>query len=181
MLFVELLMNKKGQEDIGKILGAIFGIFILFIFVIIIINTFATVNNSITQDQCRPIQEQLGNCQIQLNSTLIAVNQTEGLLDQCNRDYGELENNTITRKDFEEIKGYFDLTKNEINSINNKISEVNRVYNFYTIKNYSFALNIVLGIEIISLLFFKNEVFLIIINWVKRKRKKKQKKEEPKE
>ncbi len=173
------MKSKKGQENIDP-LQAIFGIIILFIFSIFVVSIFSSVTNTITKDQCKPFQEQAEQCKNNLNSCLIELNQTKSLLEQCRNDYIELENSTITKKDFEEVKGYFNLTQNEINTINEKIDSIDRVYNFYTIKNYSFALNFVLAIEVLSLLFWKNEFVLVIINWFKNKKKKKETKKESK-
>ena len=166
-------MNKKGQQDIEKILGSIFGIFILFIFTIFVISIFATLNNTLTQDQCKPYQEEAERLKMQSELDNSTINQLNNLLNQCKFDYSELANSTITRKDFEEVKGYFNLTQNAISTINKKIDGMDRIYNFYTIKNYSFALNFVLAIEVLSLLFWKSEFALAVFNWIRRNKKPK--------
>lgn len=175
------MIYKKGQIDLNNPIGAIIGLFVFFIFAILIISIFSTLNNVITQDQCKPYQEEAERLKIQFESDQIIINQSKEFLEQCQSDYVELANNTITRKDFEEVKGYFSLTQNEINTINKKIDSMDRIYNFYTIKNYSFALNFVLAIEILSLLFWKNEFVLTIFNWLKRKEKKKKENREKKD
>jgi len=172
-------MNKKGQSiDLNNPVGAVIGIFVFICVVIILLTAFNAISNSITQDQCKPYQESVEQCKIQHDSDLITINESKRLLEQCKNDYGILANSTITRKDFEEVKGYFSLTQNEIITINKKIDGIDRVYNFYTIKNYSLALNFVLSIEILSLLFLKNEFALAILNWIKKKRRTKKPKEE---
>ena len=167
-------MNKKGQSiDLNNPIGAIMGL-IVFIFVVgALFTALGAISNSITQDQCKPYQEAAQQCQLQHESDLIALNQSTTLLDQCRYDYVELSNSTITRKDFEEVKGYFSQTQNEISTINKKIDGIDRIYNFYTIKNYSIALNIIFAFEILSFLFLKNEFAVAVFNWLRKKKKKK--------
>jgi hypothetical protein len=166
-------MNRKGQaDDIGKIIGSIIGLFIFVIFGSAVIGIIFSTMSSISQDQCKPYQEEAERLKTQYDADQITINQTVSLLNQCKNEYIELENSTITKKDFEEVKGYFNLTQNGINTINKKIDGIDRIYNFYTIKNYSFALNIIFAIEILSLLLLKNEFALAVFNWIRRKRNK---------
>jgi len=172
-------MNKKGQIDMNNPVGAIIGLFVFIMFGIIAVTIISTMSNVITQDQCKPYQEEAERLKTQYESDQIIINQTKNLLEQCRSDYVELEVNTITKKDFEEVKGYFNLTQNEISTINKKIDGIDRIYNFYTIKNYSLALNLILGIELLSFIFVKSE----FLQWIwgltfSRKRNKKENGEE---
>lgn len=168
-------MNKKAQTiDLNNPVGAIVGLFVFIFTMLILITAFTSINNSITQDQCKPYQETAEQYRIQHESDVISISESNRLLEQCKNDYVDLANSTITRKDFEEVKGYFNLTQNEITTINKKIDGIDRIYNFYTIKNYSIALNFILAIEVLSLLFFKNEFALAILNWIRGKGKKKE-------
>jgi hypothetical protein len=161
----------------------VIGIFTLVIFGIIAVIILSSMSNIITKDQCKPLQEQVDQMSIELKSKDSLLNETTQLLLQCKLQYQELSNNTITRKDFEDVKGYFNLTQIQIDSINKKIDGINRVYNLYNINinNYSFAINIVFAIEVISLLFFKSEFLNLIISLAKKKKQKEKKEVEQNE
>ena len=150
------------------------GIFVLIVFGLVAVTILSSMSAVITQDQCKPLQEQLDQASLELNAKNSLLNVTTSQLLQCKLQYQELSNNTITRKDFEEVKGYFNLTQIQMDNINKKIDGINRVYNLYNINvnNYSFAINIVFAIEVISLLLFKSEFLNLIIKIAKRKKKK---------
>ena len=176
-------MDKKGQGDIGKLIGSIMGLFVFIIFGIAVVGIISNMFNTINQDQCKPIQEKSDQLQAQVNAAQLLINQTNILLEQCRFNYTNLANQTITRKDFEEVKGYFNLTYETVNTINKKIDNINRVYNLYNIniKNYSFGINIALTIEVLSLLLLKNEFIVYLIRkWKNRKKKEIQPKPETK-
>lgn len=163
------------MADIDPI-KAILGLFVMVIFgavAVIIISALSSVTN---QDQCKPIQEQASQLATQVNADYLIINQTNLLLEQCRANYTSLANQTITRGDFEEIKGYFNLTQAEIETINKKIDGTNKIYNLYNIniKNYSIAFNIILSIEVLSFLLVKNEFAVAMFNWIRKKKKEKE-------
>jgi len=164
-------MNKKGQKEIGAIIGLI----VFLLIGIPIIGVFSSITSNIGKDQCKPIQEKLDQFQLQVNSDQLIINKTNTLLEQCRTNYTDLMNQTITRNDFEEIKGYFNITQNKVDTLNKKVDGINRIYNLYniSINNYSFAFNIILSIEFLSFMLVKNE----FLQWVwsitfERKKKK---------
>jgi len=161
-------------DPIKAVLG-LFGMIFFGIIAVIILSSLSSVTN---QDQCKPLQEQVNQLTTQVNTDYVIINQTRLLLEQCRANYTSLANQTITRKDFEEVKGYFNLTQAGIETINKKIDGTNKIYNFYNIniRNYSLALNFILSIEILSFLLVKNEFAVAIINWIRRKKKDKEQK-----
>jgi len=169
------------MADIDPI-KAIIGLFVMILFGTFAVIILSTMSNVISQDQCKPYQEDVARLKIQSELDQIIINQTRVLLEQCRNVYNILANNSITKKDFEEVKGYFNLTQSEIMTINKKIDSIDRIYNYYNIniKNYSIALNIIFALEIISLLFLKNEFALAVFNWIRKKKKDKREQNETK-
>ena len=95
-----------------------------------------------------------------------------------------------TKKDIEEIKGYYNSTQIQIGGLEQKLEQTNNNYfNFYEIvtKNYKISLTIniaigltLLGLEAFSLFYLKNEIFIFLISSIL-KRRKANKKAEKKE
>lgn len=171
-------MNKKGQIDMNNPVGAIIGIFVFIIIGLMLVTFLSTISNVISQDQCKPYQEEAERLKEQAKLDNVTITQKQISLEQCKNDYMVLEGDTITKKDFEEVKSYFNLTHNTINTINKKIDGIDRIYNFYTIKNYSLALNLILGIELLSFIFIKNEFLQWIWGLTFGKKRKNKEKEE---
>jgi|SRR3989344_2841087 len=169
-------------DDFEKIIGLIVGVVAL-----IFVGTFMTIIFSQLGDQqCQPYKDTINQKDTDINNLNLQINQTNFLLSQCRANYDELIKQNITKKDFEEIKGYYNLTNIQINNLDQKFQQFNENYNNYynvLIKNYkiSKAINISIGfslfsIEVLSLIFLKSELVWFVINAI-RKRKQEPKKE----
>ncbi len=163
------------MADIDPI-KAILGLVSVFFSVLLVIFLFSYTNDTLIKDKCQPYQQQIDQNQITITSLNLTVNQTNKLLQECKDNYLELIKQNITKKDIEEIKGYYNITQIQIGELNQKFEQINtnylKIYNTIINKyDISFALNIVFSIEILSFLFLKNEFALIVINWFKRKKK----------
>ena len=165
-------------DDIGKILG-IFGTIIGIIF----FGIFASIILSqLGEQQCQGYKDTISQKDIEINGLKSQINQTNNQLQQCNEEYDRLITENITKKDVEDIKGYFNLTQIQINTINQKFEDINQNYNdFYSIVlnryrwsiTFNFFIGIsLLGIEIFSLAFLKSEFVMFIIESIRRKRRK---------
>ena len=150
---------------------AIFGIIVLIIFGSIMAAVISSIGNSINPNQCKPLEDKSNQLQAQVDLDKVIINKTDSLLQECTQNYTILANNTITRNDFEEIKGYFNLTRVEMSGLNDKINNLKPNYSFYDIKvtNYSLAFNFALTLEIISLLFLKSEFVVFSYRKIKKK------------
>lgn len=74
-------MNRKGQvDDIGKIIGSIIGLFIFVIFGSAIIGIIFSTMSSISQDQCKPYQEEAERLKTQYDADQVTIDQTKSLL-----------------------------------------------------------------------------------------------------
>jgi len=170
-------------DDLGKILGAIGAIV-----AVIFIGTFAIIVFSTLGDQqCRSYQDVINQKDIEISTLNGVINQTNDQLYQCRQDYDTLIKQNITKKDFEEIKGDYNLTQIQINNLNQKFEQFNKNYNSYygiLIKNYkvSLAFNIAIGvslisIEILSLALLKSEFIWFVISAIRKKKKESEDKE----
>lgn len=164
-------------EDIGKIIGAIGGIFVLIIF-----GTWMTiVLSQLGDQQCQSYKDTISQKEVEIGGLKSQINQTNELLQQCKNEYDKLINENITKKDVEDIKGYFNLTQLQINTITQKFEEINQNYNnFYSIVlnkyrwsiTFNFFIGItLLGVEIFSFAFLKSEFIMFIIESIKKKRR----------
>ena len=139
-------------DDIGKILG-IFGTIIGIIF----FGIFASIILSqLGEQQCQGYKDTISQKDIEIGSLNNQINQTNNQLQQCNGEYDRLITENITKKDVEDIKGYFNLTQIQINTIN---------------QNFFIGISL-LGIEIFSLAFLKSEFVMFVIESIRRKRRK---------
>lgn len=117
-------MNKKGQQDIGKIIEAGLSLLFLVIFVPIIISMLYSISHP--------------SPQIVVNNT--AVEEAKNLSDRlaiCEQDYNELNKTVVTKQDL------LDLTSAIKQANQNIINIYDTNYNY--IKNY-FSLTIVLSL-----------------------------------
>lgn len=168
------------SEDILKAVGGIIGLFIV---ISIMATLLPIIFNSLTETQCRQYIDQINQKNAQINGLTAEINQTNNLLNQCNDEYSELLIQNITKQDFNQIEGYFNLTQIQIKELNDKFDKLNT--NYYTITNIvgnrytiSLSLNIVLMIELLSYALFKTELIMAAINFVKKKRKSKKEEDE---
>lgn len=169
-------MNKKGQA--GGIVGAIGGIFTLFILMIFLVSFLSSIADINHANQCASEISQISD----LNGKIAAITvEKEGIsnqLNSCQKEYSDLITNNITKQDFKEIKDELNQTNvyisnvySRLDNVENKINTFNRIT--INIFNISFALNIVLAIEVLSFAFLKNEFLQWILNITFRRHKKK--------
>ena len=173
-------MNKKGQIDFeGDPVKAIFGVIVLLIMGFIVIVLLNALTSVFQEQQCKPLQDQLNQKDTQIGSLSAQLNETSNQLTTCRTEYTNLLKENITKKDFEEIKNYYNLTQIQINSlsqeirqfIENNIKIENNIYNKY---NISLTVNIVFAVEILSFLLLKNEFALFLYNLIFKRRKNKE-------
>jgi len=164
--------------DLDNPIIAVIGIFVLIIFGIVAVSILSTMSNFITEDKCKPYQEQISQKDIQIEGLNNQIKELKLQLQQCRGDYQNLIEYNITKKDFEEVKNYFNLTQIQINNLNSRFDQLSK--NYYSVQNviinkyrFSIALNLVFALEILSFIFLKNEFTLFLVNWIRRKKKKK--------
>lgn len=166
--------GENMAEDIGKIIGAIFGLFIFCIFGIAIVNI---LFGTLSEQQCQPYKDTISQKETIIGGLNSTLQETANQLAQCNANYNQLVNYNITKQDFTEIKGYYNITQIAINNINQKFDQISENYisiyktviNRY---NISLSLNIVFGIEILSFAFLKSELIMYALTWIRKKRGK---------
>jgi len=159
-------------------IGAIFGIIFFLIFGIVILNIFTALTDQLNKDQCSSYIETIDNQDQDLLNLHSQITQTNNLLNECNNEYSDLLNEKISKQDFEEIKGYYNLTQIQINNLYQKFDQVtesyqetrNTIINKY---NFHFTLNFLLAIELLSFLILKNEFVFVLLKWLKKRSKKK--------
>ena len=164
--------------DLDNPIGAVIGIFVLIIFGIIAVSILSTMSNIITEDKCKPYQEQISQKDIQIGGLNTQINEVSSQLQQCRGDYKNLIEQNITKKDFEEVKGYFNVTQIQINNLNSRFDQLSE--NYYSVQNVvinkynvSIVLNFVFALEILSFVLLKNELAMFLLNLVRKRKKKK--------
>ena len=168
-------------DDLAGIITGIFAVVILVIF----LGAMATIFAQLGEDKCQPYKDTIAQKDRDIATYNVALNQTGELLNQCRADYETLIKENITKKDIEEIKGYYNLTQIQINSLNQKFDTANQNYfNFYNVvlNNYKVSLifNFAIGFtllsfEVLSLVFLKSELVLFAIRAaIKHRTKKKE-------
>ena len=165
-------------DDIGKIIGAIGGIFILIIFGTLMFN----VISQLGEQQCQGYKDTISQKDIEINGLKTQIEQTNNQIQQCRSEYDRLITENITKRDVEDIKGYFNVTQIQMNTINQKFEETNQNYNhFYSIVlnryRWSITCNFfigitLLGIEIFSFAILKSEFIMFVIESIKKRRRK---------
>ena len=162
--------------------GALFAIIIFVIVGSLLITYLATVSNIFKEEKCQSYTDTINQKDVEISGLRIQLNQTRDLLFQCNSDYVQLMEEKITKQDFQEIKGYYNLTQIQINYLDQKFEQV--LNNFNKVNNsiihkytFHFTLNILFGIEILSFLILKNEFVFFVINLFRKKKKENKKNE----
>ncbi|HVY01173.1 MAG TPA: hypothetical protein VHA12_00195 [Candidatus Nanoarchaeia archaeon] len=167
------------EDDPVKI---VFGVLGFGVICIVMVGAFSIMAATLSETQCRPYMDTISQKDITISTLNASLNQTTSMLIQCNNNYNRLVNENITKQDFVEIKGYYNLTQIQITSLDQKFEQIvnnyNKIYNKITNRyTISIGLNIAFGIEILSFLFFKGEIILLIINLIRGKKEKEQKPE----
>ena len=145
----------------------IVGFVILLVFTIAIIPLITSLTQINHQTQC---STEIGKIN-DLGNQLQAVNaEKKGITDQlndCQKTYTDLLKNNITKQDFIDIKDKLNQTNVYVSNVYSRLDNIeNKINSFNTLTvnifNLSFALNIVLAIELLSFAFLKNE----FLQWV---------------
>jgi septal ring factor EnvC (AmiA/AmiB activator) len=167
------------MDDISKVFGAIISLVLVVSFLSVMGNMFTAMG----EQKCQPYKDEI----IQKDTEITGLNaQNEELrkqLRQCQESYEKLVEENITKKDIEEIKGYYNITQYQISNLNQRIEQQNTNYvNFYNVllNNYRLSLTInlaigftLLGIEILSFVFLKSEFVMFVVNAILKYRRRK--------
>ena len=167
--------------DLAKIISGVFAV----IFLIIFLGVMGTLFAQFGEQKCQPYKDTISQKDGEIQGLKTQFGETGNQLSQCKNDYETLIKENITKKDIEEIKGYYNITQVQINNLKQKIDQTNENYfNFYQIllNNYRLSLTIniavgitLLGIEILSFFFIKSELVMFVIqSAIKHRRKKKE-------
>lgn len=172
-------MNNDFNNAIGPIIG-------IFLVALIVVPLLLTISAIVTEDKCRPYQEQISQRDTQIAGLNKQINATNLQLQRCKTDYQSLIESNITKKDFEEIKGYFNITQIKIDSLNSRFNAVsNNYYNIQNIiirqYNISRAFNVVFGLELLSFVLLKNELVMFALKFIRKRLKKQELQSESKE
>lgn len=168
-------------DDLTGIVSGIIAVIILITF----LGSMIAISSQFGEERCQPYKDTISQKDRDIATSNVALNQTGDLLNQCRAGYERLIKENITKKDIEEIKGYYNLTQIQINSLNQKFDVVNQNYfNFYKVllNNYRLSLTFnfavgftLLGFEVLSLVFLKSELVLFAIRAaIKHRAKKKE-------
>lgn len=165
-------------------IGVPVAIFFLIIFSTVMIN----ISAQFGEQQCQPYKDTISQKDNEILGLNSQLNATNILLLSCNQGYSDLLKQNITKKDFEEIKGYYNLTQIQIANVNQKFDQFNQNYNSYysiLIKNYKISriINIsvgfsLIGIELLSIALLKSEFVFFVLNAIRKRKKEEDKKEE---
>lgn len=160
----------KGEEDILKLISGIFGSILI---LMIAISAF----NSLNEAQCQPYKDTIAKRDIDISGLNQTIVETNNLLDQCRNEYNRLITENISKRDIEEIKGYYNLTQIQIGSLEQKFETVSNNYNtiYMVILNQyqiSFVINLFFVLDLFSIAVFKNEIIFFALRKVKKRIKK---------
>ena len=158
--------------------GAVIGFIVLLIFISVITPLFISLADISHQTQCSSEIGQINDLKNQVTAVSAEKEGISNQLGSCQREYSDLLTYNITKHDFTEIKDSINQTNVYVNNVysrlenvENKINSFNRVT--INVFNLSFALNIVLAIEVLSFAFMKNEFLQWVWNVTLRRHKKK--------
>ncbi len=168
-------------DDLAKIISGIFAIIILVVFLGAMGNLFSQLGDQ----KCQPYKDIISQRDTEIQGLNAQLTETEKQLTKCKTDYETLIKENITKKDIEEIKGYYNITQTQINYLNQRFDQTNENYfNFYQIllNNYRLSLTIniaigitLLGVEILSFFLLKSELVMFVIqSAIKHRQKKKE-------
>jgi hypothetical protein len=149
----------------------------------ILLAFFSTISSIYTEEKCRPYKEQLSVRDAEITRLNQLLNETNSQLLKCRGDYQYLVEQNVTKKDIDEVKGYFNITQIQISNLNQKFEQITNstTYmenNYVSVFNINLALNIVLAFEFLSFVILKNELVVAIHNRLKKHYHKKEPKRE---
>jgi septal ring factor EnvC (AmiA/AmiB activator) len=150
--------------------------------VIVVILIIVVLLQMLTEQQCKPYISQIQQKDAEITSLKKQLNQTETNLQQCRYEYNRLITENITKKDIEDIKQDFNLTRTQIKLLNQKFDVVNN--NFVTVYHqlfFYFSISIILNIflvifiigDVISATIFNLDIKKNAIEWILNKFKRK--------
>lgn len=168
-------------DDLAGIISGIFAVVILVIF----LGAMGTMFAQLGDQKCQPYKDTISQRDTEIQGLKTQLTETGNQLSQCKTDYETLIKENITKKDIEEIKGYYNVTQIQISNLNQRFDQTNENYfNFYQVllNNYRLSLTInialgitLLGVEILSFFFLKSELVMFVIqSALKHRRKKKE-------
>ena len=168
-------------DDLAGIIGGIFAVVVLVIF----LGAMGTMFAQLGEQRCQPYKDTISQKEGEIQGLKTQLGETGNQLTQCKNDYETLIKENITKKDIEEIKGYYNVTQIQISNLNQRFDQTNENYfNFYQVllNNYRLSLTIniaigitLLGVEILSFFFLKSELVMFVIqSALKHRRKKKE-------
>lgn len=152
------------ETDIWAIIGGLISLFIVGIVATMLLT-------ALGEQQCQPYKDTISQKDaeiLRLNSLLNSTNQQLG---ECNSKYDYLTKENITKKDFEDIKNYYNQTQIQISYLDQKFETINtnfyKTYNLF-FKQYkiSIALNVFFIVDLISFAFFKIEFVTYLFSLV---------------
>ena len=159
------------MEDIAGIIYAIFAGIVMIIFI-------SAISGVFTDLQCQPYKTKIQQKDSDIAQCNEQLSLTKSELDKSNEKYAELVRENITKKDFEEIKAYYNQTQIKLYYLDQKFDTVNN--NFYKIYNVmitkyriSIAINLFFVLDLISLAFFKHEIIFFSVSWIAKKLRRK--------
>ncbi len=164
--------------DFDNPVGAIIGFIILLLIISAIVPVFTSLADIAHQSQCSSEIAKIKDLGGQIDAIKAEKEGISKTLESCQKDYSDLINYNITKHDFDEIKSSLNQTNIYVNNVYSRLDNVeNKINNFNRVTvnvfNFSFALNIVLAIEVLSFAFLKNEFLQWIWNITFRRHKKK--------
>jgi len=130
----------------------------------------------------QPYKDTIKQKDINIEGLNTQLNVTNNLLVICKEEYSRLITENITKKDIEEIKGYYNLTQIQINNLDQKFETAStNYYNIYNVilnqYQISLAINLFFVLDLFSFAIFKNEIIFFALGKAKKKiRKLKEKK-----
>ncbi len=165
-------------DDVGKIIGGILAVIVFVAFM----GVMATLFSQLGDQQCQSYKDTIAQRDNEIAGLKLQINSTNDLLNSCNQQYEDLIKQNITKKDFEEIKGYYNITQIQINNLDQKFETVvtsfNKVYNTVVwnyrvslIFNITIALTL-LSLEAFSFFFLKSELIMFVISSIKKHRRR---------
>lgn len=177
-------MNKKGQEDIGKIIGGIFAILIFIVFLSALIPIFNSLNgNDDKQKEIDSLKNQISSLNQEIVNREVKISELQSNLDSIDKTLNEkdLMISNLTGQINEKDRAIQNLT-DELSYLNEKeyLHDINN--NYYAISNYFEKIEnkffpIEISISLISITLFavilkEFGLWTLIIKFFRKKRNK---------
>jgi hypothetical protein len=162
----------RGDFDFGNDpVGSIVTLMIVLVLLVFIIGVAAQFGSILTGDACKSYINTISQKEGEISGLKQQLNETNRQLTSCTNEYQRLITENVTKKDVDDLKGYYNLTLIQMNTLNQKFDQISNNYNTlqitYTTIYLSVAINLVLVIELFTLWRWNMDIFKITVHRIR--------------